>query len=155
MSFIKNVFGNKDDKKTSKKEAKVKIEKQAEIKEKKVEKKVEKVAREVKAPSAPKKDLKRDDVEAYKLLQQPVITEKATELAELNKYVFGVPMSATKSEVLKTVQNVYGVKPLKINMIKVSGKKIRRGRQFGKTKNWKKAIVTLAVGDKIEIYEGV
>lgn len=97
----------------------------------------------------------RVDVNAYKILKRPLITEKVTELTQLNKYVFEVPVKTSKSEVAKAIQNVYGVKPIKVNVINVSGKKVRRGRRFGKTRDWRKAVITLAAGDSIEVYEGV
>jgi large subunit ribosomal protein L23 len=106
----------------------------------------------------PVKKAKREfhaDGAAYRILEQPVITEKSTDLAAMNKYVFMVPVSATKSEVLKKVHNVFGVKPIKINIMMKAGSKVRYGRKFGRQKNWKKAIVTLAAKDKIEIFEGV
>jgi large subunit ribosomal protein L23 len=84
-----------------------------------------------------------------------VVTEKATNLAGISKYAFRVSNDANKIEVARAIYHVYGVKPLAINMICMRGKNVRHGRTSGKTKNWKKAIVTLKPGDKIEIYEGV
>ena len=98
---------------------------------------------------------KKQDLSVYKILQAPLITEKVTDLTQLNKYVFQIPKTATRNEVRKKIINFYGVKPLKINIINVKGKKTRYGRTEGKRKDWKKAIVTLAPEDKIEIYEGV
>ncbi|NQT50038.1 50S ribosomal protein L23 [Candidatus Kuenenbacteria bacterium] len=98
---------------------------------------------------------KRDDPQAYKVLIRPLVTEKATDLADLNKYCFVVPISTNKSEVAKKIINVYGVKPVKINFIRQKGKRVRHGRTFGKTKDYKKAIITLALEDKIDLYEGV
>jgi large subunit ribosomal protein L23 len=152
MGFINKVL-KKDDKdtKTSKiKEAKVEIEKDKAAVATVVSPKKENVA---KTPAVVLK--KKEDLEAFKILQKPVITEKATSLGQLNKYEFKVPASTNKSEVAKKILNVYGIKPIKINMIKVAGKKVRRGRVFGQTKVWKKAIVTLPAEHKIEIYEGV
>jgi len=98
---------------------------------------------------------KHGDPTAYKFLAQPLITEKATDLVALNKYCFIVPVSANKSEVAKRIKSVYGVKPVKVNFVKVFGKKVRTGRAYGQRKNYKKAIITLKKEDKIEIYEGV
>jgi large subunit ribosomal protein L23 len=84
-----------------------------------------------------------------------LISEKATQLAALNKYVFVVPVSANKSEIVKTVKNVYGVSPKKVNSVRNEGKQVRYGRVKGKKSDFKKVIVTLAAGEKIEIYEGV
>lgn len=102
-----------------------------------------------------KKELKRIDVNAHKVISHPLISEKATDLAMVNKYVFIVPKDANKSEIAKTVQNVYGVTPIKVNIIKRQGKKVRYGRLKGKQKDFKKAVVTLNPEDKIEVYEGV
>lgn len=104
--------------------------------------------------SDPKKLVKQDPT-AYRALLMPLITEKATDLAGLNKYCFIVPRAANKTEVAKKIVNVYGVRPIKINFVKRLGKKVRYGRRFGETKTLKKAIVTLKPGDKIELYEGV
>ncbi len=98
---------------------------------------------------------KKDDPEIYKILIEPLITEKATDLMQLNKYCFIVPVSTNKSEVVKKVMNLYGVKPVKVNFIRKKGKRVRYGRRFGKTKDFKKAIITLHPEDKIEVYEGV
>lgn len=98
---------------------------------------------------------KKDDPSVYKILSRPLITEKATDLIQLNKYCFVVPLSANKDEVIKKVINLYGVKPAKVNFIRQRGKYVRSGRQFGFTKDFKKAIVTLSPNDKIELYEGV
>ena len=128
----------------------------------KVEKKEKTVASEAKKAPAKKavvktdrKATKRDDERAYKVISHPLITEKATDLAQINKYVFAVPVNVNKNEISKTIANIYGVKPLKVNVILKRGKKVRYGRRFGRTKDFKKAIVTLSPEDRIEVYEGV
>jgi large subunit ribosomal protein L23 len=103
----------------------------------------------------PAKLHKRTDINAYRKIYYPLISEKATQLAALNKYVFVVPVSANKSEIVKTVKNVYGVSPKKVNSVRNEGKQVRYGRVKGKKSDFKKVIVTLAAGEKIEIYEGV
>ncbi|PIR93689.1 50S ribosomal protein L23 [Candidatus Falkowbacteria bacterium CG10_big_fil_rev_8_21_14_0_10_39_11] len=108
-----------------------------------------------KTTTSDSKVIKKSDPNIYKVLQYPVVTEKASEQALNNKYTFAVPLSANKSEVSKKIINLYGVEPIKVNIVKVNGKKTRNGRTFGQQKSWKKAIVTLAPEDKIEIYEGV
>ena len=72
-----------------------------------------------------------------------------------NKYLFEVSPKANKVEIKKAVQAVYGVSPVKVNIINLSGKKIRYGKVRGKTKDKKKAIITLKQGETIEVYEGV
>jgi len=98
---------------------------------------------------------KRQDINAYRVIDHPLITEKATDLTALNKYIFVVPLSANKSEIVKAVTNIYGVKPIKINIIKKDGKRVRYGKVSGTRKSFKKAIVTFKDGDKIEVHEGV
>ena len=92
---------------------------------------------------------------AYRVLVKPLITEKAANLGTENKYVFAVSVRANKIEVAKAVDELYGVKPVSVNIIKMQGKKVRQGRTKGKRKDWKKAIVTLPEGKTINIYEGV
>jgi large subunit ribosomal protein L23 len=92
---------------------------------------------------------------AYKIIMKPLVTEKVSGLGALNKYVFAVAKNANKIEVAKAIKEVYGIKPIGVNVIRMSGKKARYGRISGKRKDWKKAIVTLPKGQTIKIYEGV
>lgn len=92
---------------------------------------------------------------AYKILLYPQISEKATYLNEENKYVFIVSKNAHKKEISQAVKDIYGIKPLSVNTIKVGGKRRRYGRNIGKTSDYKKAIVALPKGETIQIYDGV
>jgi large subunit ribosomal protein L23 len=92
---------------------------------------------------------------AYRVLVKPLITEKATNLGAENKYVFVVSNTANKISVTGAIEEVYGVKPVAVNIMKVEGKMVRYGRTRGQRKDWKKAIVTLPKGKTINIYEGV
>ncbi len=92
---------------------------------------------------------------AYKHLVKPLITEKAANLATESKYVFEVSVASNKIEVAKSIEEIYGVKPLRVNILNVEGKRKKQGRTVGKRKDWKKAIVTLKKGQTIDIYEGV
>jgi large subunit ribosomal protein L23 len=92
---------------------------------------------------------------AYRNLIKPMVSEKASVLASEGKYVFVVSPSANKIEVKKAVQKVFNVKVKDVNIINVSGKSVRFGRHWGRTKDWKKAVVTLEPGENIELYEGV
>lgn len=86
----------------------------------------------------------------------PVFTEKATRLKDKeNKYVFRVAENANKIEVKEVLEKFFKVKVLDVNVVKMHGKARRRGMVFGKEPDWKKAIVTLAKGNKIEFFEGV
>ncbi|MFA5184358.1 MAG: 50S ribosomal protein L23 [Patescibacteria group bacterium] len=90
-----------------------------------------------------------------KILLKPVITEKATRQVEKNKYSFLVAASANKISVAKAVRALYGVKPLDVNILNRRGKKVARGRIQGQRSATKIALVTLAKGETIKIYEGV
>ncbi|MEK7104087.1 MAG: 50S ribosomal protein L23 [Patescibacteria group bacterium] len=85
------------------------------------------------------------------VLSRPQITEKATLLQEKDQYIFQVFKTATKPEVKKAVQEVYGVNVEKVRIINVDRKKKRLGRTTGWKKGYKKAIVTLQKGQEIEI----
>jgi len=91
----------------------------------------------------------------YQLLTEPHIAEKATILAEKGKYVFKVALKANKIEVKKAVEDLYGVKVIKVRMIRVPSKKRRLGRsegwKGGSKRGYKKAVVTLAKGEEIEL----
>ncbi len=84
---------------------------------------------------------------------RPVLSEKSTDLAEENKYVFQVAMNANKHLIKKAVKEIFNVNPKKINVMKVRGKRKRVRHQYGYTTSWKKAIVTIAKGEKIELFE--
>jgi large subunit ribosomal protein L23 len=92
---------------------------------------------------------------AYRTLLKPLITEKASNLNSLQKYVFAVATDVNKISVMKAVEELYGVKPLRVNIINLEGKLKQRGRIAGRRKDWKKAIVTLPKGATIDVYEGV
>ena len=91
----------------------------------------------------------------YEVLRRPLITEKNTALQVESKYVFEVAGKANKPLVKQAVEKAFKVKVTAVNMITVPGKTRRVGRQLTQTPSWKKAIVTLKPGDKIEFFEGV
>ena len=84
------------------------------------------------------------------VLVQPRISEKAGAMARMNKYVFKVGRGANKVEVKKAVELFYKVKVLQVNIVNNQGKLRNFGRTKGRTQGFKKAIVTLRKGDKIE-----
>ncbi|NCN21960.1 50S ribosomal protein L23 [Candidatus Falkowbacteria bacterium] len=88
-------------------------------------------------------------------LVKPLVTEKAANLSDNGKYAFIVNVNANKIEVAKAVSDVYGVKVEAVNIIKMKGKAVSRGRIKGSRNDFKKAIVTLKKGETIQIYEGV
>ncbi len=87
----------------------------------------------------------------------PIRTEKTENILSSgqNKYYFRVAINANKIEIKKATEELFKVKVLKCETIKVKGKQKRWGRTKGKKKDWKKAIVTLPQGEKINIFEGV
>ncbi|MDR3643134.1 MAG: 50S ribosomal protein L23 [Candidatus Doudnabacteria bacterium] len=84
------------------------------------------------------------------VLIQPRVSEKAGHLAGQNKYVFKIATLANKVEVKKAVENFYKVHVTQVNIIRNQGKNRTYGRTSGRTSDFKKAIVTLKKGDKIE-----
>lgn len=88
------------------------------------------------------------------VLLHPLVTEKITRLAKFQQAAFAVTVSANKVEVKKAVEAIYGVKPVRVQMIKVKGKTVRFGRSSGTRKDWKKAIVTLPAGASLESLKG-
>jgi len=93
------------------------------------------------------------------ILVRPIITEKMTELGEKRQYAFEVPISVNKIIVGKAIEKKFNVKVTSIRTVLVKGKRksqmTRRGRFEGHTKTWKKAIVTLKEGDKIDYFGNV
>ncbi len=81
----------------------------------------------------------------------PVITEKAAIEAEKNVYTFKVAANANKIEIKKAIEEAFGVKVVKVNTLNTKAKSKRVGRCTGKTSTYKKAFITLADGDKIEL----
>ncbi len=94
-------------------------------------------------------------MEARDIIIKPVVTEKSVSLMEHNKYVFKVALSANKIEIKKAVEEIFKVKVVDVNTVRTKGKVKRMGRYEGKTSDYKKAIVQLAEGDSIEIFEGM
>ena len=107
------------------------------------------------APKAASGEIKGKSTASYHVLLKPLITEKATYLGANNQYVFAVDPRMNKIEVKKAIRTIYNVNPLGVNMIHFSGKLAGYGRIRGRRKAWKKAVVTLRAGDKIQVYEGI
>ena len=91
----------------------------------------------------------------HEIVIRPVITEKSNRLMEdYKKYTFEVALDASKSEIRNAIEELFGVKVKKVNTMIVKPKKKRvvgKLRQYGKTKKWKKAIVTLEEGQEIDL----
>jgi len=91
----------------------------------------------------------------YEVLRRPIITEKSTVLQEHGKYTFEVRAEANKRQIKEAVEKGLKVKVVDVNVVRVPGKTRRMGRREVQTPSWKKAVVTLERGQKIEFFEGV
>ena len=95
----------------------------------------------------------------YEILRRPIITEKTSfQSSKLNQYVFEVDRKATKAQIKEAVETLFDVTVLRVNVINVPAKRSRRPRsrrQLVRRAGYKKAIVTIAAGDTIDVFEGV
>ena len=93
---------------------------------------------------------------AQDIILKPVITEKSMDDLQTGKYTFKVAKDANKSEIKKAVEELFDVKVAKVNTMNCNGRAKRVGRFYGKTPDWKKAIITLTEGSKaIEFFESL
>ena len=92
--------------------------------------------------------------EAHQIIRKPMVTEKSTRQKEENQYVFEVMREANKVEIQKAIEKLFKVKVLQVRTSNVLGKTKRLGRKSGKRQDWKKAIITLKEGDRIDFFEG-
>ena len=93
-------------------------------------------------------------MDARTVLIRPVISEKSYQGTEVGRYTFKVHPNAHKTHVRQAVEELFGVKVLRVNVCKVQAKPKRRGFHRGTKPGWKKAIVQLQPGDSIEIFTG-
>jgi large subunit ribosomal protein L23 len=97
-------------------------------------------------------------LDAYSTIIRPVVSEKATVLGDQGKYVFEVAPGANKIQIKQAVEQAFANKKVQVaavNILKVVGKTRRRGRSIGVTRSWKKAVVTLKPGQRLDLFEGV
>lgn len=95
-------------------------------------------------------------MELYDIIRGPVVTEKTTLQKELNNQVtLKVDKKANRVEIKNAVEKSFNTKVKQVRTLQVKGKVKQRGRIIGKRKDWKKAIVTLMPGQKIDFFEGV
>lgn len=91
----------------------------------------------------------------YDVIIRPVITEKTNIQKEVsNQFTFEVDRKANRVEIKKAVEDIFNVKVLGVKTMQIKGKTKRRGPVLGKRRNWKKAIVTLMPGERIDFFEG-
>lgn len=94
--------------------------------------------------------------EEYKIIRRPLISEKGTTLKDdNNQLLFEVDKNSNKSEIKKAVEKLFKVTVTEVRTMNRQGKPKRLGRFAGKRKDWKKAIVTLKEGDRVDFFEGV
>jgi|YelNatPaOPRAMG01_1025707.scaffolds.fasta_scaffold181229_1 large subunit ribosomal protein L23 len=171
MSIFDKIFSKKEEEEKSKKLKDKKDKKEKEKptrlldrkkkmkgKEKKSEP-VKEVSKKASQPSVlgekAKKISKKEKNMAYRILTEPVVTEKSINLGQFNKYIFKVNPKAGKHQIREAIQNYYGVRVEKVHTIKIHPKKRIQGRTIGYKKGYKKAIITLAAGDTIGVNESV
>jgi large subunit ribosomal protein L23 len=95
---------------------------------------------------------------AYEIIRRPIITEKTTMLGDRGQYAFEVARTANKVDVKRAVEQIFKVNVRAVNVMHVRGKPRRMGRMgrsMGMTTPWKKAVVTLQEGQRIELFQGV
>jgi large subunit ribosomal protein L23 len=103
----------------------------------------------------PRAETKLTREQMYNLIRTPVITEKATNASEHNQVIFRVPLAATKREVKAAVEGLFNVKVTAVNTIRVMGKVKRARGRLGRRSDYKKAVVTLVAGQRIDVTTGV
>ena len=93
---------------------------------------------------------------AYDIIIRPIITESSLAMTQNKKYTFEVAKNATKPEIAKAVEEAFKVEVLSVNTINVKSKPRRMGVHLGKTRSWKKAVVTLKADSKtIEFFDSL
>jgi large subunit ribosomal protein L23 len=93
-------------------------------------------------------------MDARQVLREPIISEKSYALIAESKYTFRVHPTAHKTQIRKAVEEVFGVRVVDVRTMSQKPKPKRRGWTKGQTRRWKKAVVELAPGERIELFEG-
>lgn len=89
------------------------------------------------------------------IIIRPIVSEKSYELIEQNRYTFEVAKSASKPQIAQAISEIFGVTVTNVNTLNVTGKPRRVRLVKGKTRDWKKAVVTLKAGDTIDLFPTV
>ena len=89
------------------------------------------------------------------IIVRPIVTEKTSDMMKDNKYTFQVAIGANKTEIRQAIEAIFNVKVVNVNTIRVMGKTKRMGKYEGKRSDYKQAIVTLAEGHTIPLFEGM
>jgi large subunit ribosomal protein L23 len=98
------------------------------------------------------------NLDAFSTIVRPVVSEKSTVLGNDGKYIFEVAPTANKIQIKHAVEAAFANKKVAVaavNILRVPGKQRRRGKTVGMTRSWKKAIVTLKAGQRLDLFEGV
>ncbi len=96
------------------------------------------------------------EIGPYQVIRRPLSTEKSTTASEFNQYVFEVDVRSNKVQIREAVQHIFKVDVMKVRVVNMGPRFGRWGRKRVKrSAAWKKAIVTVAPGQKIEVFEGV
>ncbi|MFQ5878581.1 MAG: 50S ribosomal protein L23 [Dehalococcoidia bacterium] len=92
----------------------------------------------------------------YQVIRRPIITEKSTLISGLNQYIFEVAREANKPQIREAVEMAFNVQVVNVRTMNVKGalRRLGRSRRLVRAPSWKKAIVTLQEGNKIELFEG-
>jgi large subunit ribosomal protein L23 len=93
-------------------------------------------------------------VNARTVIIKPIVSEKSYALLAANKYTFRVHADAHKTQIRQAVEEIWGVRVQEVRTMSVKSKPKRRGTTFGRTREWKKAVVELHPEDTIELFEG-
>lgn len=93
---------------------------------------------------------------AYEIIKRPIVTEKTSlQKEDFNQVTFEVDRRANRIEIRRAIEKIFKVKVVDIRTMQVKGKVKQRGRIVGKRRDWKKAVVTLMPGERIDFFEGV
>lgn len=103
------------------------------------------------APEAAREEVRVRPVYAQQVIEHPYITEKTSALAAHDTYVFRVARRATKNEIAKAIRRMFKVTVMKVNVMNMPEKKVRVGRYEGRVPGFKKAMITIKEGEKIDI----
>jgi large subunit ribosomal protein L23 len=93
-------------------------------------------------------------MDARQVVRTPIVSEKSYALISQNKYTFRVHADAHKTQIRQAVEKIFDVSVIDVRTMQMKPKPKRRGMSTGRTRHWKKAIVELAPGDRIQLFEG-
>ncbi|MEA3293134.1 MAG: 50S ribosomal protein L23 [Patescibacteria group bacterium] len=140
------------EKKESKKDVKISKKQKEKGNKPKIEtKKIKKAPKDLKKKTIVPKARRVISTLPYQILKSPHITEKASELIEVNQYIFKIYNQANKIEVKKAIEALYGINVLNVKIINVHRKRRKMGKTLGWKKGFKKAIIKIEKGQKIEV----